>query len=125
MALEQSAASSPTELHYDFHMQHKAPIVIDWQITLEQLLEDIPRYPVELIAAKFHSTLAEIVLAIALKAGQKTVVLSGGVFQNAVLTAKADQKLKNASFEVYCHEKIPPNDGGLALGQLYAAKYIG
>jgi len=64
-------------------------------------------------------------LAVALRAEQKTVILSGGCFQNAVLTAKSAHKLKIAGFEVYCHEKIPPNDGGLALGQLYAAKYIG
>lgn len=125
MALEQSAASSASELHYDFHILQKTPIVIDWKIALEQLVYDIQHSPVELIAAKFHNTLAEIMLTIALKAGQKTVVLSGGVFQNAVLTARADRKLKTAGFEVYCHEIIPPNDGGLALGQLYAAKYIG
>jgi len=125
MALEQSAASAQSSQHYDFHIRHQAPIIIDWQITQEQLLGDIPRYPVELIAAKFHNTLAEIMLAVALRAEQKTVILSGGCFQNAVLTAKAAKKLKTAGFEVYCHEKIPPNDGGLALGQLYAAKYIG
>jgi len=123
--LEMSAASAQTDQHYGFNIQHQAPIIIDWKITLEQLLEDIQLNPVELIAAKFHNTLAEIILTLAQKAEQKTVVLSGGCFQNAYLVAKACQRLKNADFEVYCHEKIPPNDGGLALGQLYAAKYIG
>ena len=64
-------------------------------------------------------------LAIAELAEQKTIVLSGGCFQNAFLVEKAVRKLNTAGFNVYCHEKIPPNDGGLALGQLYAAKYIG
>jgi hydrogenase maturation protein HypF len=125
MALEMSAASAQSDQHYDFRITHQAPIVIDWQIMLEQLMADIQRHPVELIAAKFHNTLAEIILAVARKAEQKTVILSGGCFQNAYLTTKADQKLKTAGFEVYCHENIPPNDGGLALGQLYAAKYTG
>ena len=125
MMLEMSVAAQSEQQHYDFHIQHQRPIIIDWKITLEQLLEDIPFNPVELIAAKFHNTLAEIILTVAKKAEQKTVVLSGGCFQNAYLAAKASQRLKIDGFEVYCHEKIPPNDGGLALGQLYAAKYIG
>jgi hydrogenase maturation protein HypF len=125
MALEQSAASSASDRHYDFHIQQKTPLIVDWKITLEQLLEEIQLSPVELIAAKFHNTLAEIILAIAQRAGQQTVVLSGGCFQNARLTANAAERLKRSGFAVYCHENIPPNDGGLALGQLYAAKYIG
>jgi hydrogenase maturation protein HypF len=125
MALEMSATSSASDQHYDFHIQPTAPIVIDWKITLEQLLEDISHSPVELIAAKFHNTLAEITLSIARQAGQKTVILTGGCFQNAYLTTKAAKRLKSGGFAVYCHENIPPNDGGLALGQLLAAKYIG
>jgi len=63
-------------------------------------------------------------LAVAIQAGQKAIVLSGGCFQNALLVEKAVGKLKTAGFNVYCHEKVPPNDGGLALGQLYAANFI-
>jgi len=125
MALEQSATSSASGLHYDFHIRQQTPLIVDWKITLEQLLEDRHHSPVELIAAKFHNTLAEVILAIAQRAGQQTVVLSGGCFQNACLTANAAERLKRSGFQVYCHENIPPNDGGLALGQLYAAKYIG
>ena len=43
---------------------------------------------------------------------------------NLLVMEKAVRKLTTAGFKVYCHEKIPPNDGGLALGQLYAANYI-
>ncbi|MGZ5013184.1 MAG: carbamoyltransferase HypF [Methylobacter sp.] len=124
MALEMSAASNASDQYYDFHIKQKTPIVIDWKITLEQLLEDMQHNPAELIAAKFHNTLAEIILTIARQAEQETVLLSGGCFQNTCLTANAAQKLARSGFEVYCHENIPPNDGGLALGQLYAAKYI-
>ncbi|MDO9163818.1 MAG: carbamoyltransferase HypF [Methylococcaceae bacterium] len=78
-----------------------------------------------LIADKFHNTLTEIILAVAVRAGEQTIVLSGGCFQNALLVEKILSRLKTAGFTVYCHEKIPPNDGGLALGQLYATKYTG
>ncbi len=125
MALEMSATSSASDQCYDFQILCTTPIVIDWKTTLEQLVDDIPLNPVELIAAKFHNTLAEIILTLAQRAGQKTVILSGGCFQNADLTTKAVHRLKSGGFAVYCHENIPPNDGGLALGQLLAAKYIG
>jgi hydrogenase maturation protein HypF len=44
--------------------------------------------------------------------------------QNAYLVEKAVKLLEKAGFTVYCHEQIPPNDGGLAVGQLYAGKYL-
>ncbi len=125
MALENSAASITSDQHYQFQLNSGSPTVIDWQITIEQLLKDTAHSTPEYIATKFHNTLAEMMLAIAERAGQKNIVLSGGCFQNAYLVEKAVSKLNTAGFNVYCHEKIPPNDGGLALGQLYAAKYIG
>jgi hydrogenase maturation protein HypF len=124
MALEMSAASSSSKLHYDFQLQQVEPVIIDWNLTLKQLLDDLGQIPVELIACKFHNTLAEIVVSVAEQAGRNTVILSGGCFQNACLTAKVNDRLKRAGFKVYCHELIPPNDGGLALGQLYAAKFL-
>lgn len=124
--LENSAASILSGQHYLFQLSHGMPIVIDWKITTEGILDDIAQNTsTGVIAAKFHNTLAEIVLAISEQSGQKNIVLSGGCFQNALLVEKAVSKLKTAGFNVYCHERIPPNDGGLALGQLYATKYRG
>ncbi len=125
MALETLAASAVSAEHYAFHLKLTEPLIIDWQITIEQLLEDCKHCPAELIAVKVHNTLAEIILAIAMRAGQDAIVLSGGCFQNACLAGNATAKLKSAGFQVYSHEKIPPNDGGLAIGQLYASKYTG
>lgn len=125
LALENCAASVLSDRHYPFRLNQGLPIVIDWQSTIEHLLKDIEDCTPELIAAKFHNTLTEIMLAIAERAGQNKIVLSGGCFQNAYLVEKAFAKLNKAGFNVYCHEKIPPNDGGLALGQLYAAQYLG
>ncbi len=144
MALENCATNAiQSDAFYDFQLTETEPLVIDWQLMLEQLLDDIFNLSTNspstssgrtvfnehinkaLIADKFHNTLAEIILAVAVRAGEQSIVLSGGCFQNACLVEKAVAKLKTAGFTVYCHEKIPPNDGGLAVGQLYATKYSG
>ena len=79
------------------------------------------------IAFGFHDALAEGVLQVALQIrteqGVNKVGLTGGVFQNARLTRLVGQRLGSAGFEVLVHSKVPPNDGGLALGQVVAAEH--
>jgi len=70
-----------------------------------------------LIAARFHNALVEWILEVAAHAGLKQIVLSGGVFQNRYLTERAAAILESRGFEVYTHQRVPPNDGGIALGQ--------
>jgi hydrogenase maturation protein HypF len=53
--------------------------------------------------------------------GIEAVVLSGGVFLNALLTAELSARLGGEGFRVYRHRLVPPNDGGLSLGQLAVA----
>jgi hydrogenase maturation protein HypF len=72
------------------------------------------------ISAKFHNTLAEMMVAIAKIAGEAKIVLSGGCFQNKLLTELAVTRLRDEGFKVYWHQRVPPNDGGIALGQLAA-----
>ncbi len=74
-------------------------------------------YKAGFIAERFINTLAMIILDAALKSRCKNVCMSGGVFQNASLRNKAALILKNNGFNVYFNEKIPSNDGGIALGQ--------
>jgi hydrogenase maturation protein HypF len=73
------------------------------------------------LAARFHNSLAGAVLAVcdALRAdhGLSTVALSGGVFQNALLLARCLERLEPAGFTVLTHRQVPPNDGGISLGQ--------
>ena len=74
-----------------------------------------------IIAAWFHNTLAEIIVEIARLSQHQKIVLSGGCFQNAYLTERAINRLRMADFRPYWHQRVPPNDGGIALGQVIAA----
>ena len=72
------------------------------------------------MSAKFHATLAAIIVAAAKSVGEDTVLLTGGCFQNALLLEYAVDALELAGFRVCTHQQVPPNDGGLALGQIMA-----
>src|SRR5579871_1457214 len=69
------------------------------------------------IAARFHNALVGWICEVAAETKLKQVVLSGGVFQNRYLTERAAAVLESRGFTVYTHRQVPPNDGGIALGQ--------
>jgi len=119
MLLEQQVSDNCDD-SYSYKLVGNKPIIIDWQPMVIEILVDIPKQRKSVIAAKFHNTLAEIMLDIANQAQQQHIVLSGGCFQNAYLTECCVKKLESAGYTVFTHEKTPPNDGGIALGQLYA-----
>jgi hydrogenase maturation protein HypF len=77
------------------------------------------------IARRFHSTLVEIVATVCdrlrRETGLRTAALSGGVFLNALLTTEVSARLERHGFQVLRHRRVPPNDGGLSLGQLAVA----
>jgi hydrogenase maturation protein HypF len=81
--------------------------------------------PTPLIAARFHNGLAQLVLVICETVrhnrGLTEVALSGGVWQNITLLRKTLDRLRGKGFTVYTHYLVPPNDGGLALGQAIIA----
>jgi len=81
--------------------------------------------PPSIIAAKFHNGLAHAIRDVCVRLREKTglneVALSGGVFQNVMLLGKTLPLLEKAGFTVYAHRLVPPNDGGLALGQAIIA----
>lgn len=124
MMLENCAAKSNDSDTYPFTLVEGEPWVVDWQPLMEQLLTSLESDNPENVAKKFHNTLANVIVSVAEKASLPTVVLSGGCFQNALLTESAMKRLSDAGFKVYCPRQIPPNDGGLALGQLYAVQFI-
>jgi len=96
--------------------------VVDWAIMIGEILSDVRAgVPVGMISAKFHNTLAEAIVAVAEYAGEERVVLTGGCFQNKYLTERSIARLHEGGFKPYWHQRIPPSDGGIALGQIIAA----
>jgi hydrogenase maturation protein HypF len=107
---------------YAFNLWKTSPVVFDWQSMIGGILDDVrQRERTSVIAAKFHNTLAEVAVAVARLAGEKKVLLTGGCFQNRYLVERTVKRLRDAGFVPYWHQHIPPNDGGIALGQIVAA----
>jgi hydrogenase maturation protein HypF len=77
--------------------------------------------PIGHIAAAIYNTVANFTLTVCLRVrdarGLNRVVLSGGCFQSALLTRRLEEGLVAAGFEVFVHRQVPPNDGGISLGQ--------
>jgi hydrogenase maturation protein HypF len=97
--------------------------IADWRPMLESIISDVEHeVPVGDIARKFHQTLAEIAVAIAARSGNVRVVLSGGCFQNKLLSELLISGLKKSGASPYWHQRIPPNDGGISAGQVFAAR---
>ncbi|MFF2084488.1 carbamoyltransferase HypF [Nocardia sp. NPDC058176] len=99
------------------------PAVIDPGPVVAAVVADATRgVPAPVIAARFHHAVAHLVLDLAQNFAPPptTVALSGGVFQNALLLSAARTLLRDNGFPVITHRRLPPNDGGLAFGQLLA-----
>lgn len=80
------------------------------------------------VSGKFHATLmamfADLCVVIRKETGISHVALSGGCFQNAILLSGLSKCLHDKGFHVLTHEKVPANDGGIALGQAVIADAI-
>ena len=100
------------------------PFRLDWRPTLAGLIEARnDGAGVETLALGFHHALAEAITEVAQRAAIADVVLTGGCFQNALLAELASDRLATAGFRAHRHARIPPNDGGLAAGQIaFAAR---
>ncbi|MCB1126109.1 MAG: carbamoyltransferase HypF, partial [Verrucomicrobiae bacterium] len=114
----------PCPVHHDCHAFEVAPetILYDWGPTVDAILNDLKRGErVWSISARFHNTLAEVILAIARLVGEQRVCLTGGCFQNHYLLERTVHRLRSDGFHPCWHQRVPPNDGGIALGQAVAA----
>ena len=97
-------------------------LIVDWSDMIGEIIDDTAhKIPLADIASRFHHTLTEIIVDVAKRIGQPRVALSGGCFQNRYLTERTVERLTEEGFHPYWHQRVPPNDGGIALGQIYAA----
>jgi hydrogenase maturation protein HypF len=122
MKLGFAAEQAQTDVSYPFDIRTGIrPYIIDWEAMIRGILDELRQgMDVNAIAAKFHNTLAEMIVAMADAGGRDRIVLTGGCFQNRYLTERVITALEKAGFSPYWHHRIPPNDGGVAMGQILA-----
>jgi hydrogenase maturation protein HypF len=126
MELEFALGATTTEALYPFVVvpakDASQPHTVDWGPMILELLGDIGKgIPVPEISGRFHNTMVETIVDVARRIGEQRVVLSGGCFQNAYLSERTVNRLRAEGFTPYWHQRVPPNDGGISLGQIFAA----
>jgi hydrogenase maturation protein HypF len=125
-AIELEVIVDPDETNsYPFEINQG---IIDPTKMIRAIVSDLlDKTLVETIAARFHNTIAEISREVCIRLREEhdlnQVVLSGGVWQNMVLLSKTVQLLSSTDFEIYMHNLVPANDGGLSLGQAVIAHH--
>ena len=118
--LSRNADGGATDYAFDIDTA-QLPAVIDAAPVLAAIIRDLRAGErAGAIGARFHRAVAQLIVDLAVSAAPETqtVALSGGVFQNALLLRLALKGLHNKGFQVITHRQVPPNDGGIALGQL-------
>ena len=122
LALQFAAAETIVKRGYSFLISSEMPHIIDWRPMVREIMHDRGRgVSMAVISAKFHCTLVAIVGAIAKLTNSSNVVLTGGCFQNKLLSEQTIQQLQIAGFTPYWHQRVPPNDSGIAVGQIIGA----
>jgi hydrogenase maturation protein HypF len=125
MELEFALAGLATDECYPFEFRLlDAQLIFDWEPLLRAVWRDTQAgTPIGLISARFHNTLAEAIVEGARRCKLERVALSGGCFQNKYLLERSVNRLRAAGLQPYWPQRVPPNDGGIALGQLAAAAF--
>jgi hydrogenase maturation protein HypF len=138
MELEWLATPVPIDGAYPFELQElsqkeaqegtwqEGTWLVDTRPLIQEVVVDAGRGTSPgTIGRRFHTTMVEMIAAVCQQlrkaTGLDVVVLSGGVFLNALLTSEVVGRLGEEGFRVYRHRFVPPNDGGLSLGQLAIA----
>jgi hydrogenase maturation protein HypF len=126
-AMRLEAAASPGERgSYQFSLEKEegsGPFQVSFSKTIQAVLTDIKKgVPVSLISARFHNTMARLILRMAQACrsahGIRTVVFAGGVFLNRRLLETAQSLLEKSGFDVLRSRQYSPNDESLSIGQI-------
>lgn len=113
--------SVTTNYSFDFRQN-----IVSFSRTFQEIVDDLQaKNDRSMISAKFHNTVIQAILKVSERIREETglnkVVLSGGTFQNKFLLKRSLALLKRNKFNVFTNELVPPNDGGISLGQLAIA----
>jgi len=125
-AMELEAIASNDSMTYPFEFSGGEPFEIDLRSMIRAVVSDVLHHvQPPMISPRFHHTLSTIIqdscVRIRESDGLHRVCLSGGTFQNLRLLDHAVTGLRDRGFEVFIHHRVPPNDGGLSLGQAVIA----
>jgi len=120
------AACEGVDDFYPFEIEDGEPWQVDMRPAIRNIVDHLRRgVPAGVISARFHNTVAAAVTEVCgrLRQAEKLnrVCLSGGTFQNVYLLTHALAGLRRNGFEVFLHSRVPPNDGGVSLGQAVIA----
>ncbi|HWZ20650.1 MAG TPA: carbamoyltransferase HypF, partial [Ktedonobacteraceae bacterium] len=111
---------------FTIKMRDQMPATLDVVKMFRAIVNNIQQgVPTSQIADCFHRSIAELLATVCFGAREKTglhvVALSGGVFQNQLLLEQLVKRLEEMAFQVYINRRVPPNDGGISLGQIAVA----
>jgi hydrogenase maturation protein HypF len=123
-AEEHAAAAHATAEPYPVTIDDRGhdPAVVDWRPLVTALRADVRAgLAIGLVSARFHAGMIEAIFAVCRRVGEQRVVLTGGCFLNRRLLEGTVRRLRAEGFMAFWHERIPPGDGGIALGQIVAA----
>ncbi|WP_353057453.1 carbamoyltransferase HypF [Neobacillus niacini] len=121
-----------TDERYSFHIKTNTPNLLELDVSpmIYQIIQEkLQQQSVTEIIQKFQTTLVSCCIQMVLKLLRnrpelnRTVVLSGGSFQNVFLASEIRKGLQKEGFTVYTHRNVPCNDGGLSLGQIIIAAH--
>lgn len=107
---------------YHYEIEGEDSLIVDLRMMIREIVDDL-HHGIDkgVISAKFHNSLAAIIVDICrrirVEEAINKVCLSGGCFQNMYLLDRTLRGLRSNGFEVYIHAEVPPNDGGISLGQ--------
>jgi hydrogenase maturation protein HypF len=123
------ATQAGVEDAYSFEIDSSNPAQIDVRPAIQNIVRDLKNGQTKgVIASRFHNTIAAVIAEVCRRIRESDrlnrVCLSGGTFQNIYVLESAVALLRRLGFEVFLHSLVPPNDGGIALGQAVIANEI-